>query len=197
MRIKTVGLPGGRAWLRVASAEWRDPLNPEYAQRVGGRWNPPSSFPALYLNADLATARAQIERMLAGSPLTLDDLDEESFVLIATRLPRRQRCADAVSDAGLHALGLPRSYPVDAQGKPIFHSHCQPLGVAVHKRRLRGVWCRSAATPDGKGRELAWFPAGARSKANPIWKRPLTLGAWLYARDWSDIGLTPQADPRP
>jgi len=192
LKIKTVALPDGRPWLRVASA--RNPLDPDYARRVGGRWNPPRAYPVLYLNADLTTARSQLERMLEGSPVSLDDLDEDAFVLIAARLPKQQRCADAVSAAGLRALGLPGSYPLDTKGIPISHSRCQRIGVTVRDRRLRGVLCRSAATPDGQGRELAWFPSSTRSKARPLWKRPLPLGAWLYARQWTDIALAVSTD---
>ena len=195
MRIKTVVLTDGRVWLRVASASWKNPLDSNYAQQAGGRWNPPGAYPALYLNADLATARSQLERMLEGYPVGIDDLDEDAFVLVAARLPKRQRCADAVSAAGLKALGLRGSYPLDTKGEAIPHSRCQHVGVAVRGRRLRGIWCRSAATPDGRGRELAWFPSSARSKARPLWKRALPLGAWLYARQWSDIGLAAQTSP--
>lgn len=196
MRIKTVVLPDGRVWLRVASAGWKNPLDSNYARQAGGRWNPPDAYPVLYLNADLTTARSQLERMLEGYPAGIDDLDEDAFVLVAARLPKRQRCADARSAAGLKALGLPGSYPQDSKGRAIPHSRCQHAGVAVRGRRLRGVLCRSAATPDERGSELAWFPSNARSKARPVWKRPLSLGAWLYARQWTDIGLSAQADPR-
>jgi RES domain-containing protein len=195
VRIKTVALPDGRVWLRVASASWNNPLDPSHAREAGGRWNPPHTYPALYLNADLATARGQLERMLQGYPVGLDDLDEDAFVLVAVRLPKRQRCADAVSTAGLKALELPASYPLDAKGKAVPHSRCQRVGSAVRARRLRGLWCRSAVTPDGRGRELAWFPASARSRARPVWERPLSLAAWLYARQWTDIGLATQANP--
>ena len=195
MKIKIVGLPDERVWLRVAGAGWKNPLDPSYAQRTGGVWNPPNTHPALYLNGDLPTARSQLERMLEGYPASLDDLDEEAFVLVALRLPKRQRCADAVSSAGLKALELPPTYPLDAKGKPVTHSRCQRIGVAVRDRRLRGVWCRSAATSDGRGRELAWFPSSAQLKARSVWNRPLSLGAWLYARQWTDIGLAEQAEP--
>jgi RES domain len=195
VRIKTVALTDGRVWLRVASASWKNPLDSNYAQQAGGRWNPPGAYPALYLNADLATARSQLERMLEGYPVGIDDLDEDAFVLVAARLPKRQRCADAVNAAGLKALGLPGSYPLNAKGEAIPHSRCQHVGVAVRGRRLRGIWCRSAATPDGRGRELAWFPSSARSKARPLWKPALPLGAWLYARQWSDIGFAAQTEP--
>ena len=74
MRVKTLVLPDGRVWLRVATASWKDPLDPNYAHQAGGRWNPPNTYPVLYLNADLATARGQLERMLEGYPVGLDDL---------------------------------------------------------------------------------------------------------------------------
>jgi len=196
VRIKTVVLPDGRIWLRVANASWKNPLDPTYAQHTGGRWNPPHVYPVLYLNADLATARHQLERMLEGYPAGLDDLDEDAFVLVAARLPKLQRCADAVSVAGLKALGLPGRYPLDARGDPVPHLRCQRVGTTVRDRGLRGLWCRSAAAAGGRGRELAWFPSSARSRARPVWKRPLSLGAWLYARQWTDIGLAAQADPR-
>jgi hypothetical protein len=195
VRIKTFVLPDGRVWLRVAAASWKNPLDPNYAHQTGGRWNPPNVYPVLYLNGDLATARAQLERMLEGFPAGLDDLDDDAFVLVAARLPKRQRCADAASAAGLKALGLPGSYPLDANGKAVPHSRCQRVGLAVRDRRLRGLWCRSAVIPDGRGRELAWFPSSARSRARPVWEQPLPLGAWLYARQWTDLGLAAQADP--
>lgn len=194
MKIKTTTLPSGRPWLRVADASWTNPLDPNYARQAGGRWNPPDAYPVLYLNADLPTARGQLERMLQGYPAGLDDLDEDAFVLVAAQLPRRQRCAELHSAAGLKGVGLPATYPLDASGKPVSHSRCQPIGTAVHDRGLHGVLSRSAATPDGQGRELAWFPSSARSKARPVWKRPLPLGAWLYARQWTDIGLTAPTD---
>jgi hypothetical protein len=69
-----------------------NPLDPSFAQRLGGRWNPPGEYPTLCLNADLATARSQLERMLEGYPAGLDDLDDDAFLLVAARLPERQRC---------------------------------------------------------------------------------------------------------
>ena len=179
-------------WLRVADPDWPDPLDPSWAEWRGGRWNPPRSFRALYLNADPATAAVQIERMLKGSPVRPEDLDDEAYVLVAASLPRRQRCADAVTDGGLRALGLPASYPMDDDGDPIGHAACQPVGRGVREGGLRGVVCRSAATADGRGRELAWFPATRRSRARPVWDRPLPLREWREARTWDDIGIPAQ-----
>lgn len=196
MKPRAVPLPDGRVWLRLADPEWSDPLDPSYARERGGRWNPPDSFATLYLNGDVATGRMQIERMLAGSPVHADDLDDHAYVLVAATLPRGQTCADATTPAGLRALALPATYPRDASGRHVGHAACQEVGSRVHGERLRGVWCRSACTADGRGRELAWFPATARSLARPVWGAPLPYGRWRHAAGWGDIELDEQPDPR-
>lgn len=197
MTPRLVRLPDGRVWLRLAEPEWGDPLDPTFAAEFGGRWNPPGSYPVLYLNGDVQTVRLQIERMLAGSPVHPDDLDDEAYVLVPATLPRSQRSADAVTDPGLRALGLPTSYPLDQAGEPIGHAPCQAIGAELRTDDVRGVWCRSACTGDGLGRELAWFPATPRSRARRAWDEPLPLGRWRDADGWSDLGLDAQPDPYP
>lgn len=193
MTPKTVRLPDGRLWLRVANPEWEQPLDPSFARTTGGRWNPPNSFATLYLNANVVTARLQIERMLEGTASTPDDLADDAYVLIAARLPPDQSAADAVTAEGLGALGLPASYPVDARGQPIPHSTCQPIGVAL-QALVQGIWCRSACSDDGRGNELAWFAQGHAAEA--VWRDPLPYRRWRHAEDWPDIGvLEPQPDP--
>jgi hypothetical protein len=192
---RRVRLPDVRVWLRVADPAWSDPFDPRFAGQRGGRWNPPDSFPTLYFNGDVATARLQIERMLAGSPVRFDDLDDDAYLLVAATLPRAQSCADAVSEPGLRALGLPASYPLDTAGEPVGRRACQEVGTQVRRQGLRGVWCRSATTEDGRGRELAWFPATVRSRARAAWSAPLPLGRWRFALTWGDIGLDEQPEP--
>lgn len=172
-----VRLPDGHEWLRVADPDWVDPLDPAFAAEHGGRWNPPGSHPTLYLNEDLATARAQVSKLLDGSPVEPDDLDP-GFDLVAATLPRSQDVADAVSEAGLEALGLPVSYPRYPNGRPVRHEACQPIGTAVNEAGLRGVHARSAAHEEGAGRELAWFPARATSRATLVGR--LSFGEWWY-----------------
>lgn len=116
-------------------------------------------------------------------------VESAGYVLVAAILPRDQTCADALSDAGLRALDLPDTYPLDARGQPIPRSTCQPIGQEVKDLALRGIVCRSACTADGRGRELAWFPATSRSHANPVWDKPLPLGDWRDAATWGDLGL--------
>jgi hypothetical protein len=163
-----VTLPADHTWWRVADTAWADPLDPTWADRTGGRWNAPGDGPTLYLNADVETARAQVPRMLLGTAVDPEDLrDDAPFVLVPVALPARQRVADATTDTGLVALGLPRSYPRGTRGGEVPWSACRRAAHDVRAAGLRGVSARSAATPDGSGRELAWFPAsGARARAS-------------------------------
>lgn len=171
-------LPDGHQWLRVADPVWENPLDPSFAERTGGRWNPPNSYPTLYLNEDLDTARAQVVALFAGSPVAPEDLDE-GFDLVVAGLPRDQIAADCVSDQGLEAVGLPVTYPRYGNGRPVGHDVCQAVGAAVEGVGLRGVRARSAVT-GSEGREFAWFPARASSKARMIERVPFE--EWWYSK---------------
>ncbi|MGH2997143.1 MAG: hypothetical protein ACRDM9_12585, partial [Gaiellaceae bacterium] len=54
----------GGPYNRLAEPSWSDPLDTSYSRRRGGRWNPPGSFGALYLNRDLRIARLQVQHKL-------------------------------------------------------------------------------------------------------------------------------------
>ena len=172
-----VTLEEGRRWLRVADAAWEDPLDPTYADRAGGRWNAPGDGPTLYLNADAATARAQIARLLDGTAIDPEDLrDDAPYVLVEATLPARQRVADATTDTGLVALGLPRTYPRRPRAGSVPWRDCRRAARAVRAEGLRGVLARSAVLTGGQ--ELAWFPArGARATAVGA---PLPFALWRH-----------------
>ena len=164
MRVEL--LPDGHVWLRIADVAWKDPLDPSFAEVRGQRWNPPNSFPVLYLNEDLVTARMNLRQFIAGWPYEPEDLrDDTGPCLVSARLPRSQRVADIHTRAGVAAAGLPPNYPLDGNAELIGHDVCQAIGAKVHAQGLRGVRCRSVPSPDGAGRELAWFPATSRSRA--------------------------------
>ena len=132
----------------------------------------------LHLNEDIGTARLSLRAFLAGWPYEPEDLrDDTGPVLIGCTLPRRQIVCDAHSAAGLRAAGLPATYPHDENGTPIPHARCRPLGTRAKAERLRGVRARSAQSPDGAGRELAWFPASGSSIARRV--RTLSFAAWF------------------
>ena len=144
MTPRTELLAESHQWWRIAQPDWSDPLDTSFAQRHGGRWNPPASFATLYLNEDQTTARANMQLFVAHWPYEPEDL----------RL-----------DTALRSLGLPSTYPLAATGRVVAHDVCQPTGASLAASGVRGVRCRAGRLPFGLGRELAWFPATTRSKA--------------------------------
>ncbi len=154
MSIRTVTIGG--SYHRVADPDWSDPLDPSYASVAPGqRWNPPG-LPCLYLNADIATARANVGRLFDGLPYGPEDLDPATApILLDVTVPEGE-AADAFTDEGLTSCGLPTTFPLDTQGNPIPHHRCQTLGQAAFDAGLDGVDSRSAA--HGGIHELAWFP---------------------------------------
>lgn len=179
MRPVTELLADRHLWWRIADPEWADPLAATFAQHNGGRWNPPGSYPTLYLNQDKTTARANMQLFAGTWPYEPEDLRTDTApVLVGALLPRRQHVADAHSPRGVRALGLPGSYPHDASGNVVPHHRCQPVGAAAAAAGLRGVRCRAARLPLGAGRELAWFPATTRSCAHAT--VVLTFAEWFW-----------------
>ncbi len=148
--------PIGGRYFRVAHPEWSDPLDPSFSSRPPGRrWNPPG-LPCLYLSHDVATARANVYRQFAGVPFVPESLDPATAPqLVEVDIPEGQ-AADAYTDEGLAALGLPATYPHDANNNVIPHEVCQPIGQDAYDANLDGIDYRSAAP--GGTRELAWFP---------------------------------------
>lgn len=172
-------LPDAHVWWRIGDPSWADPLDPSFAQRQGGRWNPPDSFPTLYLNEDIATARLNLRAFITEWPYEPEDLrDDTGPILVGCTLPRRQAVCDAHSSAGLHAAELPDTYPLEEDGTPVTHARCQPIGAKAKEKGLRGIRTCSARSPDGVGRELAWFPATPRSKARQA--QTLAFAAWFW-----------------
>ena len=177
--MRTETIPDGHRWWRITRPDWKNPLDPEFAREHGGRWNPPGSFPALYLNEDQVTARINVRLFITGWPYEAEDLrDDTGPCLVAALLPRRQRVADVHTPEGVRAVGLPPGYPLDDVGRLVAHPPCQQIGVDVAGRGLRGVRCRSAQAPRGAGRELAWFPATARSRARQAETLPFADWFW-------------------
>lgn len=172
-------LPDGHEWLRICEASWQDPLDDTFARDRGGRWNPPGSWRTLYLNEDLVTARLNLDHFIAEWPYRPEDLDEDNgpHLAVAT-LPRNQTVADVHTPDGVAAVGLPATYPLDADGGLVPQAACQRVGEEVHAAGLRGIRCRSARAPDGAGRELAWFPATSRSRAHLVTRLPFPEWFW-------------------
>lgn len=152
----------GGTLLRVADPDWVDPLDTAHSKRAGGRWNPPGSFGALYLNVDRVVARANVARLFIGLPYGPEDLDPDTApALVAVEVPD-EPYVDAISNAGLVALGLPGTYPMAADGSTVPHTACQPVGQRAFDAAEPGIACRSAA-PGARGEEVVWFAHPART----------------------------------
>ncbi len=172
-------VPDGHSWWRIADPAWADPLDPGFAQRGGGRWNPPDSFPTLYLNEDTVTARLNLRAFIDGWPYEPEELREDNGpVLVECTLPRRQVVCDMHTRAGVRAAGMPVAYPLDRDGAVVAHGRCQLVGRRAKAQGLRGVRARSARSRDGAGRELAWFPASVRSVAGRL--ATLAFPVWFW-----------------
>lgn len=179
-----VVLPHDHVWLRLVKPHYDDPFGTRHAQRRGGRWNPPASWPTLYVNEDMSSVHAQLRRLFLGRGIEPDDLDDGAPVLLAAAtLPARQHVADIVSDGGVVAAGLPGTYPLDHRRREVAHDVTREVGEQANASGLRGVWCRSATQV---GRELAWFPA-PRATARPVWPHPRPFGSWRHATTLDDV----------
>jgi hypothetical protein len=167
----------GGPYVRVADPSWVDPLDGSYAAERGGRWNPPESFPVVYLCASIEVARANVHLKLAGQPYGPEDLLPGSGpVLVRTAVPE-DRYLNAVTDAGLRDLRLPRTYPLDGRRRRVPWRRCQPLGERAHDSGLPGVAARSATR---RGEELAYF--GRRKlRRGRVWE----FENWF----WTDVSL--------
>ena len=180
MALRTEELPNNHTWWRIADRAWGDPLDPSFAGRHGGRWNPPGRFATLYLNDDIVTARLNLRAFIAQWPYEPEDLrDETGPVLVGARLPRNQRVCDVHTRVGVRAAGLSATYPLAANGTLVPHARCQPIGQQAKADGLQGVRARAAQSRDGAGRELAWFPATVRSLARRVETR--AFAAWYWA----------------
>jgi hypothetical protein len=76
----------GHEWLRVADPAWDDPIDTSHSVVIGGRWNPPGTWAALYLSHDLDTARLQILRLLEGTPFEPGHLADDDYDLVTVTL---------------------------------------------------------------------------------------------------------------
>lgn len=136
----------GGAYNRLAEPHWANPLDTTFSEQHGGRWNEPGAYGVLYLNAGERVARLQVEHRLAGQPYDVEDLDPaEQHDLVSVDV-RETDALDLVGNDGLRAVGLPVGYPFDADGRPVTHVQCHPVGRAAYDALLAAIACRSAAT---------------------------------------------------
>jgi len=123
-----------------------DPLSGRGARIHGGRWNPPDSFPVLYLGLDRRTVVDEFHRLARRQ--RRDPADFLPRVFYRYELLLRE-LVDLRDPAAPRALGVRaaelRSDRLDA---------CQRIGAAAHDAGHEGLLAPSAA---GEGTVLAVF----------------------------------------
>ena len=168
----------GGPYLRVADPDWDDPLDGRHAAERGGRWNPPESFPVVYLCRDVTVARANVYRRLERQPYGPEDLRLGAGPLLVRATVPEDRYLNVITDAGCRDAGLPETYPRDARRRLIPHRRCQPIGLAAREAGLPGVAARSAVARRRGARLLRPPPLAARRRPTV---RGLVLGLRMSA----------------
>jgi RES domain-containing protein len=169
----------GGVYFRVGDPHWKNPLDGSHAAESGGRWNPPNSFPVVYLNGDVRVARANVARKFRGRPYGPELLEpREAPVLVQTTVSEADYL-DIITDEGCVAAGLPKEYPNEPGGGVVAWERCQRIGVEAWDSGDPGVACRSAApNAPADGEELAWF---ARAGTPPLKvDRVLAFDQWFW-----------------
>lgn len=111
----------------------------EGARTLGGRWNPPESFPTLYLASTLDTAVAEVRRGFAAQGRTL----EEAVNLVVYELDVELHAVlDLRDSADLNSVGLSLDDIRSAD-----RQRCQAVGDAAHFVGLEAIWVPSAIGP--------------------------------------------------
>ncbi len=156
----------GGTYSRVADPRWDNPLDPGYAASSRGRWNAAGAFGVLYLSASREVARANVARHFQGQPYGPEDLVPDAGPVLVELIAPEATYVDALSNAGLHSLGLPETYPRHLNGRRVSWSTCQPVGMRAWEANEPGIACRSAALrAPARGEDLALFDRGLRLKA--------------------------------
>lgn len=146
-RLNGVGLVG------LASVGYRhqapgfDPRSGEGARRFGGRYNPPRSFPVIYLCLTRPCVAAELVRQAIRQGVQVEDLLPRELWSIATDL---EKILDLSDVSVLTAVGLG---PADLVRPG--HAFTQQIGEAAHERGVQAIKAPSAT---GVDEVLALFP---------------------------------------
>lgn len=169
--MKTIRRSG--RYYRVCDPGWFDCCDTTFSEQFGGRWNSPGTFPVLYLNADVATARANAQHRYDGEAFGLFDLNPTARPHLQIVAVASAPMLDIVTDVGTTDAGLPVTYPVG-----VTHAACRKIGTAAHKANVAGIACRSAALPGGE--ELALLHLSLATKGERQ-----TFDDWFFPRTTS------------
>lgn len=128
-------------------AEGFDPRSGDGARRLGGRFNPPHSFPVLYLCLSRACVVAELRQQAKRQGLDIDALLPRELFEINVDL---DKVLDLTDDSTLETLGIA---PADLVREG--HGLTQEIGEAAHNRSFQAIRSPSAT---GVDHVLAIFP---------------------------------------
>lgn len=146
-----------------------DPRSGDGARRLGGRFNPPHSFPVLYLCLTRRCVIAELTRQAERQNLSVKDLLPRDLFEVSAEL---DTVLDLTADETLDALGLTRPDLVRQD-----HRLTQEIGDAAHEQGLQAIRSPSAT---GVDHVLTIFPenlAGAVLQVELVaeWRRTADL----------------------
>ncbi|MBK5224210.1 MAG: RES family NAD+ phosphorylase [Acidimicrobiia bacterium] len=172
---RALGLLTGTALAAVAyrnQASGFDPRSGDGARRLGGRFNPPHSFPPLYLCQTRPCVVAELSRQAERQGLNVDALLPRELFELSAHLGKVLDLTDAET---LGALGIA---PPDLVRED--HRFTQEIGEAAHVHAFQAI--RSPSTT-GVDNILAIFP---EKLAGTVLHVKL-LGEWNTAADLASI----------
>lgn len=140
----------------------------EGARRFGGRYNPPRSFPVIYLCLTKSCVAAEIKLQAARQSVQVDDLLPRELWSVASRLERVLDLTDAsvLVSAGVASTELTR--PDQA--------FTQQIGEAAHERGVQAIKSPSATDVDDV---LAIFPENLGAVTLEV----MLIDVWSSAED--------------
>jgi RES domain-containing protein len=148
------------------------PLNTEGARIFGGRWNPPESFPVLYLALTPAVAAAELRRFADKSARPIEDLLPRLLHAYHVRLGA---VIDVTEPAALMALDLKEEALISDDV-----SLSRRIGETAHYVGFEAIMARSAT---GAGVTLSVFFDTLRANSEI---RPVGSTMWESVEDLRD-----------
>jgi len=124
-----------------------NPRSGDGARRFGGRYNPPRSFPVIYLCLTKCCVAAELTRQAVRQSVQVEDLLPRELWSIATDL---ERVLDFTEDSVCVAAAVG---PADLVRPG--HGFTQQIGEAAHERGIQAIKSPSATGVDDV---LALFP---------------------------------------
>jgi len=146
-RLNGVGLVALDAVGYRNQAPGFDPRSGEGARRFGGRFNPPRSFPVIYLCLTKPCVVAELTRQAERQSVQISDLLPRELWSVESGL---SDVLDLTDPVALSAAGIDKADLVRPD-----HAFTQQIGEAAHERNVQAIRSKSVT---GVDETLAIFP---------------------------------------